>query len=168
MSVDLLGAQDTPRARQWRTFPWHPRLQWVADVVSLSEQAEAFLRRVHEGLVSGRFSQPAPLKYRSLELTGDEKALADLAKTRLFGTGRLDFELLGCIDDLPPLAWQRVAGAPSLIVFENTGAFAVARRILASLPRPPYGLVACGEGARFQRSLLQLRDIDGPLEKSNT
>ena len=165
LSVDVVSEPNAPRARQWRTFPWHPRLQWVADVVSLSQQAEGFLRRVHEGMVSGRFAEKAPLKYRSLQLTGDEKALAELAKTRLFGPGRLDFELLGCIDDAPPLAWQRVSGEPSLIVFENTGAFAVARRIMASVPHPPYGLVACGEGARFQRSMVQLKDIPGPLER---
>ena len=36
------------------------------------------------------------MKYRSLQLTGNEKALASLAKTSLFGESRLSLAMLGC------------------------------------------------------------------------
>ena len=47
-------------------------------------------------LVEGWFEASEPLKYRSLQLTGDEKRLQKLCKCRLFGPGRLTLDMLGC------------------------------------------------------------------------
>ena len=54
------------RNTSWRTFPWHYRLTWVADLRTIPPDQEAFLYHVHEGLVEGTFQELAPLKYRSL------------------------------------------------------------------------------------------------------
>jgi hypothetical protein len=40
-----------------------------------------------------------------------------------------------------------------MLIFENPGAFSVAKQVLADMVQPPYGAVACGEGARFERSV---------------
>ncbi|MFO0579202.1 MAG: hypothetical protein U1A78_34815 [Polyangia bacterium] len=145
--------------RAWRQFPWHRRLSWVADLPVLSDEHASFLRKVHEGLVADRFTQVAPLKYRSLELTGHEKRLARLAASQLFGLGRLTLDLLGCADDPLPLVWEAVGPRPTLILFENSSSFSVARSVLAQLPDPPYGLVAYGAGTRIERSLPYLRTL---------
>lgn len=163
--VDLVRPTGSARQRAWRTFPWHPTLQWVTELPSITEDTQAFLLRVHDGLVQGRFSERAPLKYRSLELTGDEKRLGALAQTQLFGPGRLSLDLLGCLPEVLPLAWARVGSRPHMIVFENAAPFVVARDVLASMPDAPYGLVAFGWGARFQASLTGIPRIGCAVER---
>lgn len=151
--------------KDWQHFPWHPRLSWIADLPLLSDEQIAFLKRVHEGLVAGCLAQPAPMKFRSLELTGHEKRLAQLAKSQLFARGRLDWQLLGCIDDPLPLVWEEVGPRPTLILFENASAFSVARTILTQIQDPPYGLIGYGGGARIARSLPYLRTISRQVQE---
>jgi hypothetical protein len=107
----------------------------------------------------------APLKYRSLRLTGKEKRLGELAKTGLFGRGRLNLDLLGCYADVPPLAHEAINELPSVIVFENADSFTVAREVLKGLARSPFGMVAFGGGNGIARSLPFLKMIGRPLEE---
>lgn len=145
--------------KHWQRFPWHPRLSFISDLPQLPDEQLAFLKRVHEGLVSGSFAQLAPMKFRSLELTGHEKRLAGLAKSQLFSPGRLDLHLLGCSDEPLPLVWEEVGQGSALILFENASAFSVGRAILTQIKDPPYGLIGYGGGARIARSLPYLRTI---------
>lgn len=163
-SVDLIRQSDAPSAFPWKTFPWHPSLEWVAGCRSLSAQQVAFLRNVHQGLVHGMFREAAPFKYRSLQLTGDEKLLASLMSTSLFGEGRLTLELLACLPDALPLAWEPVGGGGRLIIFENAGPFAVARRVLEGLPSRPYDLVAYGGGRSVLAGVGHLKTIERVVE----
>jgi len=158
-SVDQLRAAPAPQNRRWRSHPWHPLLHWVADLAVLSPEQQAFLFRVHEGLVHGAFDKPAPMKYRSLQLTGDEKRLAELVKTKLFEPGRLTLDMLGCLRDTCPLAWEAVADNGGVIVFENIGPFIVARQVLSSMPDPPYGIVVHGAGKAFLAGIGYLATI---------
>lgn len=165
ISVDRIEPPKPPRDKSWRLFPWHPLLHWVADLPNLPPDQACFLRRVHEGFVNREFEQLAPLKYRSLQLTGDEKRLGVLAKGSLFGPGRLRLELLGCLLDIPPLPWEAVNEQPIIIVFENTAPFAVAHRVLMEIHHPPYGMVACGGGASFIQSIQHLARIGRPISR---
>jgi hypothetical protein len=153
------------RDASWRTFPWHYRLTWVAALRTLPADQEAFLYHVHEGLVEGTFQEPAPLKYRSLQLTGHEKHLGKLAQTVLFGPGRLTFELLGCVPDIPPLVLKRVGERNVALVFENVGSFRTAYTVLKRLQYPSYGLVGFGAGKSFARSILDFRLLDRNIER---
>ncbi len=155
------------RDDRWRTFPWHPALAWVADRRTLARAQVDFLRRVHDGLRDGAFRQPAPLKYRSLQLTGDEKRLSALAKTALFGLGRLTLELLGCLPDRVPLAWANVGDGSATLVVENAGLFNVAVSVLRQLPRRPYGIVVYGAGTGVEQALPGLRDLGRPVTSVN-
>jgi hypothetical protein len=73
--------------------------------------------------------------------------------------------MLGCLPDAPPLAWQRISDKRVALVFENSGPFAVACRVLRAMPDQPYGTVVCGEGARFQQSLVHLGSLPRAPER---
>lgn len=151
---------------EWETFPWHPKLQWVSEMRSLSDKQLRFLQRVHKGLVRGHFDTPAPIRYRSLELLGEEKGLAQMRQTVLFADGRLSLELLGCVGDYPPVAWKSVApNGGRALVFENAGAFHVAVDVLRSMTIPPYDVVVYGSGTSFQQGVRSLLDLDRPMSQ---
>lgn len=162
-SVDLVVATSQPSARAWRSFPWHQRLAWVASLSQLASDQERFLLKIHEGLVNGTFSRKAPLKYRSLQLTGSEKKLALMLRSGLFGDGRLSLDLIGCFQEVPPLAWASVSDAPAAIIFENAGPFSVAREVLSQMKDSPYGIVAYGGGNGVLAALPHLQLIARPI-----
>jgi hypothetical protein len=163
-SVDVVRAERARPGLPWRMFPWHPKLQWVVRCRNLSARQVEFLHRVHEGLVNGTFLEPAPLKYRSLQLTGDEKKLASLAATSLFGPSRLTFELLACLPDALPLAWEEVGEGGRIVIFENAGPFAVARRVLGELTCRPYDVIAYGGGRSIVAALGHIKTIDRGID----
>lgn len=165
-SITLVRAADAISSFPWRTFPWHAELQWIPRYRFLSPKQVEFLRRVHDGLVHGRFQEPAPLKYRSLQLTGDEKRLALLATTSLFAEGQLNLPMLGCLSEAHPLAWEAVGEGGRLVIFENAGPFAVARRVLGELTdvaTRPYDLIAYGGGRSVLAGLGHLLTIEQPI-----
>jgi hypothetical protein len=164
ISVDIVRDQSTPSGFPWRTFPWHQNLHWVVQCRNLSTQQVEFLRRVHDAFVNGVFRDPAPLKYRSLQLTGDEKMLTSLATTSLFGPSRLTLELLACLPDALPLAWEAVGDGGRMVIFENAGPFAVARRILVEMKSRPYDLIAYGGGRSVLAALGHIKTIDRTVE----
>lgn len=164
-AVYLLRPTEPPKKTAWKTFPWHVRLRWVSELPRLTAELEDFLLRVHQGLVHGGFEARAPLKYRSLQLTGREKRLGELAQTSLFGDGRLDLELLGCFSETPPLAYDSVSDAPSIILFENADAFSLARGVLRSIPTPKFGMVGFGGGNGISQSLPSLTMLGRPVHR---
>jgi hypothetical protein len=163
-SVDIIRDQATLSAFAWRTFPWHPNLHWVVQCRKLSTQQIEFLRRVHDGFVTGMFREPAPLKYRSLQLTGDEKMLASLATTSLFGPSRLTLGLLACLPDALPLAWEAVGDGGRMLIFENADPFAVARRVLVDMKAPPYDVIAYGGGRSVLAALGHIQTMERPVD----
>jgi hypothetical protein len=164
-SLDLVRQARVASTGAWRAFPWHPRLQWVTDLGYLTPEQETFLYRVHRGLVEGWFQTLAPFKYRSLQLTGQEKKLYSFLGTKLFDPSRLTTDLLGCSAEIVPLAWEAVSNKPALVIFENAGPFAVARTVLAKMSDPPYGIVGYGGGTRFERSVAHLLTIGRRVEQ---
>lgn len=153
------------RDESWRRDPWHPRLAWVPNLARLTEEQVEFLRRVHQGLVEGWFKTPAPLRYRSLQLTHDDKRLEDYMKSPvLFGAGRLSPDLLGFYTPVLPLAWERVGLGGHVLAFENKEPFYVARSVLAGMSDPPYDIVAYGGGNEFPHSVAHLATIGYRIE----
>jgi hypothetical protein len=165
LSVDVVRPTKEQRSQDWRRFPWHPRLQWVLDLRSLPKEHACILNRVHWGLVNETFQESAPIKYRSLQLTGDEKRLDEMVrKSSLFTPGRLTLEMLNCFQETPPIAWEAVGPGKGMLIFENAGAFAVARRVLSEASQSIYGMVGYGGGQGILASLGHLltigRDVD--------
>jgi hypothetical protein len=145
------------RSTEWRSYPWHPQLQWVLERTQLSAEQFQFLKQVQKGLVGNWYSQLAPLKYRSLQLTGDEKKLISLCKSQLFGEGRLSFSMLGCDPEILPMVIERVGDESSLLIFENAAPYMVARRALLSMDSKPVGHIAYGSGHQVSKSIEYLQ-----------
>jgi hypothetical protein len=167
---------ETPvRNRWWKTFYWHPQLEWAADLPYLSEKDGEFLKKVQQGLREDWFRQPAPLNRRSVELTGKEKRLNDLLKSSLFGEGRLNPQILNITSDVMPLAHEFVGTKPFALVFENKESYNTARSVLEKLADAPYGILAYGNGGSFVdsvRDFLRIQNskryqnlFDKPLEQ---
>jgi len=150
------------QSKAWRDYPWHPRLQWILDRNHLSDRQFRFLKNVQQGLVAGWFETLAPLKYRSLQLTGDEKQLLSLCKTRLFGTGRLTLSMLGCDPEILPMVIEHVSEEPDLLIFENAAPFVLARKVLLDISDPPVGRIAYGSGNQVGRSIEYLQLLGSP------
>lgn len=144
-----------PIEKQWG------KAKALVELVSLTADQEAFLKRLQEELVNGGLRERAPFKYRSLQLTGDEKRLESLLNTQLFGPERLSLELLNCDGLGLPLTYERFGSLPRMIIVENTGSFLVARRVLAEAKHAPYGLIAYGGGTQIFRCVDYLKEIDG-------
>lgn len=154
----LVTRIDAPvqRSTSWRGDTWHPLLSWVPGMPRLAEDQVYFLRRIQDALVDGSLRTPAPLRYRSLQLTGDEKRLERHMTTVLFGEGRLSVGMLNLYHDVLPLAWERVGPGGAVLVFENSAPFSVARGVLSAMERPPYDIVAYGAGRCFIQSVEHL------------
>ena len=162
IEVARIGS-DEPR-QSWQSFPWHPNLQWVLNCRYVTPDQVAFLHAVHEGMVEGAFAEPASFKYRSLQLTGNEKRLAVLVKSQLFQPGRLTLADIGCEPDILPLTWEAVSERRNMVIFENAGAYMVGLRVLRSLPNPPYGQIAYGGGFDVLKSVAYVRTVNLELE----
>jgi hypothetical protein len=164
-TVWKIQQNETRHDESWREYPWLPPLAWVSQLPMLSQEHEAFLKRVQYALREGMLQRQAPMKYRSLQLTGDEKRLGDLQHTVLFRPGRLSLELLGCVPDIPPLALAEIGEAPVALVFENAAAFRTASQVLQQYRYPPYGLLGFGAGRGFERSVLHFQFVKRSLER---
>lgn len=159
MSVDLPPAEVPHREETWRKYPWHADLRWVRELHTLTQEEQSFLLRVHAGLVAGSFREIAPIKYRSLQLTGHEKRLGALVLQRLFTPGRLTLEHLGTEPDHPPMAIADITSAGRtgrLLIVENAGTFQTVRRVLKTATTAPYDAIAFGDGTRV---LASIRDL---------
>jgi hypothetical protein len=153
-------------AADWKHFPWHPQLQWVLSRRHLSVSDFAFLSRVNQGIVERWFDQSEPFKYRSLQLTGDEKRLAKLIKcSSLFGSEKLTLEMLGCEREVLPVAIDQFSSNPRLLLFENAAPFMVARRMMAQATKSSIGIIAYGAGKQILKSVGYFSMLKCPLEE---
>jgi hypothetical protein len=164
-SIDLIRQEPAKGGLEWREFPWHRSMQWVLQCRSLTPEQVSFLHRVHDGLVAGDFLEPASFKYRSLQLTGDEKRLGRLVKGQLFDQGRLTLETIGCEPDVLPLTWESISDCRRMVIFENAGAFMVGLRALRSIHHPPYGKIAYGSGGEVLKAAAYLRITDFEVDE---
>lgn len=138
---------------------WHPDLSWAATLRVSGAQAE-LLEQVNAWLFRGAGADqpPVPLRERSLELLGEEKALDTLVGTSLFGPGRLTLELLRTYRVTLPLHVTSVGSGDVLLVVENSDTFDSLRRALSEAPGR-VGTLAWGAGAGFESSVLSVASM---------
>lgn len=100
-----------------------------------------------------------PLRERSLEILGDEKALDGKLATSLFAEGRLSLDLLRARRAVPRLYTERVGDGDVLLVVENSDTFDSLVRVLTDRPGR-IGSVGWGAGGGFEASVLSIsRDV---------
>ncbi|WP_208024721.1 Wadjet anti-phage system protein JetD domain-containing protein [Mycobacterium marinum] len=118
---------------------------------TLSQPRYDDLVAINSWLVATKGGQPpvVPMRYRSVELFGDEKRLETIMRTNLFGGSRLSLTLLACARIPPPLAAARVGDGPDVLVIENSDPYWAAVGILKASTSHTVGVVAWGAGKSF-------------------
>lgn len=143
-----------------RTVAWRPELSWVVSARLTVGQVET-LRKVNVWLRDhGRDTDLAPLRERSLQVLGDEKALDRALTTGLFTDGRLTLRLLRTFRSHPPLPSRPISDGPVLLVVENADTFHTLWTMLRDNPGP-VGQVAWGAGGAFEASVVSVADLGG-------
>lgn len=163
-SITVPSARRAPRSRSWDRFPWCPELGWAASLPSLTDARFEDLIAINDWVIRsrGREEPVLPMRYRSVQLFGDEKHLERLARTTLFGPGRLSFDDLACVRIPPPLAAAVIAPGPDILVLENSDTYWTAIDVLRACSGHPVGVVAWGAGRAFPSQVPALKvDVAG-------
>ena len=151
------AATTTPKLDH-RTFPWIAELRFVASFPSLRDPEVP--RRIHDFLKADGQQRPfVPIKERSWELFGEEKALETIKKGPLFQPGRLSLDHLRCYEvaaSLPCRPGPPGAAGPWLIV-ENEATFDSFARWNKEVKR--HRGVILGNGFTVQRAESFLLDL---------
>jgi hypothetical protein len=159
--VSLLGRSPQPPSprRVARAVPWRPELAWAAT----AELTHAQLDTLQLLNVWFRDAEPTcdvPMRERSLEIFGNEKALDRLVGSVLFGPNRLSLSQLRAYRSRPPLPVVRLGDGHILLVVENSDTFDTMVRVLDGDPGD-VGLVAWGAGAAFEASVASVGKLAG-------
>ena len=162
----VASTQPARRVGTARGIAWRPELAW-ATTVTLTPQQQNDLLRINDWLSLELPRVIVPPRERSLQLfgAGREDRLHELARSELFGSGRLSWDLLACAPVPPPLVWSPVGAGSTLLVVSRHETFASVRRTLVEAPRSSIGLVAHGAGAYFASAVLFTRMLDRPIER---
>jgi len=142
--------QAVPR-REWMTYPWSHELGWASTLPTLSADRFRDLVALNSWLARTRDLNPptVPLRYRSVEILGDEKRLEKMVKTDLFGPGRLTLALFHCVRIPAPLPAALVGRGSDVLVVENSDTYWAAVEQLRATSDHPVGSVAWGSGKTF-------------------
>jgi Uncharacterized protein conserved in bacteria C-term(DUF2220) len=139
---------------------WRPELVWATRARLSLGQVDK-LRAVNTWLRDhGHETDILPLRERSLEVLGHEKALDRLMATSAFDPGRLTLGHLRTFRTHPPLPSTQVGDGPVLLVVENDNTFNSIRAALVRDPGP-VGHVAWGVGGAFEASVRTCADLPG-------
>jgi hypothetical protein len=138
---------------------WCPELCFVLQMEHLTQGELRDLLRIQDFLRTGRVAGMVTARERSLELFGDEKRLEHLAEGRLFGAGRLSFDLLRCGLVYPPFPFVDLGGnGRALLILENKDTFHSACRAVEALAgRTSVRWVAYGGGTSIEASLQSVK-----------
>lgn len=144
---------------------WHARLSWAAGLIDRGRPTPAelvLLKTVNDYLARGVPRPVVPIRERSYDLLGDEKALDAISRGRLFAEGRLTLTDLYCERlPLPIASWPVGAGPVTLLVENHTTAHTLARWLPAT---GQIGAVIYSAGSQLPQILASLPpDHAGPL-----
>ena len=134
-----------------RSFPWNPSLSFLGGERILPKGIRDAALSIQRFLAEGGASRAhAPIKERSFDIFGDEKRLEGLQhSTILFGTGKLDLELLRCYVVSPTPVAERFTGGIGILILENEATFDSFCRL--SRHKPVFALVVYGRGHEIQK-----------------
>jgi hypothetical protein len=153
------AAEHSPRA------PWLPQLAWAAEL-RLTPAQRRVLDRVNRWLRDGGGVRPiVPAEERSIELFGDEKAIANRigGATTLWKPGLLGPELLRYENVPIPFPYRQVGTGSRVLMVENTAAFRSCSQLLVRDVDHPYLAVAFGQGAWAPTTIAAAVELPAPI-----
>jgi hypothetical protein len=103
--VTIVRAAPTPPVRQETV--WHPELAWVPGARLLPSQLDQLVT-INKWMFRERDELVVPVRERSLEIFGDEKALDRLLLTSLFAADRLSLSALRARRAVPRMLTREV------------------------------------------------------------
>lgn len=138
---------------------WHALLSWVPAFLAVERPtpAEQALLRGVQRLLAAAGAPPVrvvPLRERSLELLGDEKALDSLLRGRLFAGDRLSLALLGAERVAPVLVAVDTSTGADVLLVENYATYFTLGRALVG--HANVGRVIWGAGNQVTQVLPQI------------
>lgn len=146
-----------------RDVLWHPELSWVPAARLAPSQMDQ-LALVNAWLFRHRDDLIVPVRERSLEIFGDEKALDRLLPTNLFAPDRLSLSILRSRRAVPRMFTRAVGDGDAVLVVENSDTFdSLVRALIDRVSQ--IGVVGWGSGAGFEASVLSLLDLDRPVSR---
>jgi hypothetical protein len=163
-AVVIPATRRAPRDRAWRRFPWRRELGWVASLPTLPDARLSDLIAINDWLsrTDGTTVPVVPLRYRSVEVFGDEKCLEGILRTNLFGAGRLTLEILACVRIPPPVPAVAIGPGSDVLVVENSDTYWAAVDALSPGGTDRIGAVAWGCGKAFPSQVAALAvDVAG-------
>lgn len=142
-----------------RNIAWRPELAWAA-TAELTRGQLATLQQLNVWFRDAKPTRDVPMRERSLEIFGDEKALDRLVRSALFSPMRLSLAQLRAYRSRPPLPAIRVGDGHVLLVVENSDTFdTMVRRLDGGLSNVRH--VAWGAGAAFEASVASIGRLPG-------
>jgi hypothetical protein len=156
-------AEQRPEQPVESAVSWHAALHWVPAFLVAERPTRTertLLRAVNGFLGAGGSRVVVPLRERSLQLSGDEKALDTMSRGRLFSPDRLSLQLLVTRRVSPPVVRQQLGAGAVTLVVEN---YATHHSLAAALPVDgDVGAVVYGAGNTLGTVLTALADEGGP------
>lgn len=150
--VTLPGGAEQPSVAP--PVVWHPTLAWAADERIVPSHRRVLVH-INRWLFHNRDDLVVPLRERSIEILGDEKALDRLFVTGLFGPDRLTLNMLKAKRVAPPMHTAQVGEGDLLLVVENSDTFdSIVTAMRTTAGR--VGAVGWGAGAAFEASVLSI------------
>lgn len=162
--ITVPAARRRAAPQPWRRFPWRGDLGWVSSERTMTTGQYEQMVAINDWLArtAGRDVSIVPHRFRSAEIFGNEKVLDDLAKTKMFGPGRVTYDLLSCTRYPSPLAAVSVGHGPDVLIVENSDPYWAAVEALRTRPPGPIGAVIWGSGKSFPSQVPTLAvDIAG-------
>ncbi len=150
----------------WKTFPWHPKLQWASSLKHINQSLgqdlqviNTFLKNYNEW-GSNIF---IPIKERSLLLFQDEKRLDSLFKGQLFKKGRLTLEMLDCFRTWEPFTVEHYNSQyfHRTLIIENKDTYYSVCRVCSALKQAsPYQHIIYGCGIKIYSTIFGIENLD--------
>jgi len=150
-----------------KTVPWAPELAFASAMGRLGDETWSDLHALQRFFQQGGRRRPfVPARERSVRIFGDEKQLDRVARSPLFGIGRLSYEVLRCFPVVPPLVWDPGPGldAGPILVLESHHTFY--SFCSWNRTRGRYAAIVYGGGASFGQSVEYLLDVTGKVHAS--
>jgi hypothetical protein len=160
--VTVTRSSDAPREQ--RDVVWHPKLSWVPEAQLAPSQVDQ-LTAINTWLFRDRDELVVPVRERSLEILGDEKALDRLLVTSVFASQRLSLATLRARRAIPRMLTRTVGDGDTVLVIENSDTFDSLVRVLDERADHKICLVGWGAGAGFEASVLSIADLDRPVSQ---